>query len=178
MPVAANQTIKAPPRGKAQVVFMRSTFVGSAISASLFDVTSGSPKFMGVIQNGNKIVYTVKPGKRNFMVVSEAADFMPATLSANKTYYAMVTPRMGAWKARFSIRPIRRVGAGDYTMKSDKFQKWLQATKIVEINQAARDWAKANAPDIKNKQNSYWPKWRGKSHDDKLAATLNANDGI
>ncbi len=42
------------------------------------------------------------------MVVSEAADFAKADVEAGKTYYVLVTPRMGWWKARFSLRPLMR----------------------------------------------------------------------
>src|SRR3954466_9873239 len=84
---------------EATIVFMRSSFMGSAISASVFDVSQGSSKFIGIVQNGTKVAYSVPPGEHVFMVASESADFMKATLLPGKTYYALVTPRVGAWKA-------------------------------------------------------------------------------
>ena len=55
MMVQENQQLVSPMAGKAQVVFMRSTFVGSAIQASVFDVTSGEPEFIGIISNDTKL---------------------------------------------------------------------------------------------------------------------------
>src|SRR5687767_10367610 len=95
-------------QGEAMVLFMRSSFLGSAISASVYDVSGPETKFIGIIQNGTKMAYPVAPGTYTFMVVSEAADFMQATVLAGRTYYALVTPRIGMWKARFSFRPVRQ----------------------------------------------------------------------
>jgi len=75
---------------QALVVFMRSTFLGSAIGASVFDVSGKDTRFVGLVNNGTKIGYYVPPGEHTFMVVSEAADFMQANLAAGKTYYALV----------------------------------------------------------------------------------------
>ena len=76
MIVQENQELVSPTGGKAQVVFMRSSFVGSAIQASVFDVTSGEPEFIGIISNDMKLAYSADPGTRVFMVISEAADYM------------------------------------------------------------------------------------------------------
>jgi len=92
----------------AKVVFMRVGKMGGAISASVFDVTEpGEPKFIGIVRQSSKVAYPVKPGLYTFMVISEAADFMQAAVLGGKTYYALVTPRMGVWKARFSFQPVR-----------------------------------------------------------------------
>ena len=179
MPISANQEIHTPTSGKAQIVFMRSTFIGSAISASLYDITSGEPTFLGVIQNNNKIVRSLSPGEHMFMIVGESADFMGANVKTGKTYYAMATPRMGAWKARFSLKPIRRKATGkELSVESNDFRKWQKNTKIVEVDEKASAWAKANMASIKSKQATYWPKWVGKSAADKKERTLQPDDGV
>ena len=96
MAVAPNQTVTKPSAQESQIIFMRSSFVGSAIDASLFDVTNGNMEFIGIISNATKIAHVTKPGKHTFMVVSEAADFMEADVLPGKNYYSIVTPRMGA----------------------------------------------------------------------------------
>ena len=177
MPASAIQEIQLPEAGKAQIVFMRSTFVGSAISASLYDVTSGNPDFVGIIQNDDKIVYSVSPGENMFMVVGETADFMGANVTAGKTYYAMVTPRMGLWKARFSLLPIRQSGTAEFTMDSKNFDKWKKNTKIVEVDDAARAWYAKNLSSIRTKQSENWKDWMAKSFNDKYERTLQIEDG-
>lgn len=104
------QQEQAVPSGKSRVVFMRSSFVGSVINATVYDVTRGEPIFIGILPNASKLVYDVEPGEYTFMVTSEVADFMKATVRAGRTYYAVVTPRMGAMMARFSFAPVRGDG--------------------------------------------------------------------
>lgn len=116
---SAQQDLIAPTADTAQIVFLRSSMLGGAIQSSVFDVSEGDTKFVGILSTGKKIAYSVAPGKHRFMVVSEAADFMEAELLGGKTYYAMVTPRMGAWKARFSMHPVRNGGPGQFQYESD-----------------------------------------------------------
>ena len=178
MIVQENQELVAPSAGKAQVVFMRSTFVGSAIQASVFDVTSGEPEFIGIISNDTKLAHVTDPGKRVFMVVSEAADYMEANLAAGKTYYSMVTPRMGAWKARFSMHPVRNSGGGEFQYDSRQFQDWLEKTRFVTNTAESTAWAKENLSNIKDKHARYWEVWKQKSPADLAERTLNADDGV
>lgn len=178
MIVQENQELVAPSAGKAQVVFMRSTFVGSAIQASVFDVTSGEPEFIGIISNDTKLAHKTDPGKRVFMVVSEAADYMEADLAAGKTYYSMVTPRMGAWKARFSMYPVRNSGGGEFQYDSKQFKDWLEKTRFVTNTAESKAWAKENLSNIKDKHARYWEVWKQKSPADLAERTLNADDGV
>src|SRR5678815_5415246 len=78
---------------QALVIFMRSSAMGGAVQASVFDVSGAGEKLVGIVSTGTKVGYYVAPGERTFMVVSEAADFMQANLVAGRTYYALVTPR-------------------------------------------------------------------------------------
>ncbi|WP_240945853.1 hypothetical protein [Pseudomaricurvus alkylphenolicus] len=157
---------------------MRSSFVGSAINASLYDVTDGDPEFIGIIANDTKIAYETQPGERVFMVVSEAADFLNAQLDGGKVYYSMVTPRMGAWKARFSLWPIRNDGTSKFNTQDKSFDKWIRATKLVENSPKASQWFNSNVDSVKAKQAKYWPVWQQKSEADLAKRTLNPEDGI
>jgi hypothetical protein len=157
---------------QALVVFMRSTFVGSAISASVFDVSGNDTKFVGIVNNGTKLGYYVPPGEHTFMVVSEAADFMKANVAPGKTYYALVTPRIGMWKARFSLRPVRGSELG-----GSEFAGWDSGTQYVVNSPQSQAWAAANGIDIAQKRAAYWPEWTSKSADARAEATLNVSDG-
>ena len=167
----AEQPVTAKP-DEALVVLMRSSFLGGAISASVFDVTGSETKFIGIIQNGTKIGYPVKPGEYTFMVVSEAADFMQAKVVAGKTYYALVTPRMGAWKARFSFRPLRQ-----HDLAGSEFANWDSSTYFVVNTPESQNWASANATDVTTKRAEYWTQWANKPAHERAAQTLNPEDG-
>ena len=162
----------AAKSNEATVVFMRSSFVGGAIAASVFDVSQPTTKFVCVVENSTKLAYGVSPGEHTFMVVSEAADFMKATLLPGKTYYALVTPRMGAWKARFSFRPLRQT---DFA--SADFAGWNKSTQWVETGSEAIAWAERNSADVEAKRARYWPEWLSKDTHQRDSQTLNAADG-
>lgn len=178
MKVSNEVTFTKPASGEAQVVFMRDSFVGSAISASLYEVTDKEPVFIGVITNGTKVVYNTTPGKHTFMVVSEAADFMEANLAAGKTYYSIVTPRMGAWKARFSMWPIKADPSAEYSTANSDFEGWKKSTKVASNTEEARAWYEANKASVISKQQEYWPVWQQKSAADLAKRTLSPEDGM
>jgi hypothetical protein len=178
MTISKDQAIQPPGEDKSQFVFLRSSFVGSAINASLYDVTGGEPKFLGIIANNTKITYEAEPGDRTFMVVSEAADFMEAETVAGRRYYAIVTPRMGVWKARFSLWPIKTDPDAEYHTKLDEFDQWRANTERVEITPEARAWYRENRKSVKEKQDAYWPKWQQRPANDIAQRTLHAQDGI
>ena len=172
------QTLVAPTDEQAQVVFMRSSSFGGAIQSTLFDISDDETKFIGILSTGKKIAYTVDPGKRVFMVVSEAADFMEANLDGGKTYYAMVTARFGVWRARFSLKPVRNRRHGEFQYQSSSFQGWLKSTEFAENSPASHAWAASNLPDVISKRVKYWEKWQQKSAPDRAERTLFPDDGI
>src|SRR5688500_20358512 len=71
---------------ESMVVFMRSSFMGAASSASVFDGSGPGTKFIGIVNNGTKVGYPVKPGQRTFMVVSASADFVQASGGPGEHY--------------------------------------------------------------------------------------------
>ena len=117
MMVKAGDSEPMPAPGKALVVFLRPSSFGGAIQSSVYDTHEGEDTFIGIVSAETKVAYEAEPGDHLFMVVAENADFMIAHLDAGKTYYALVSPRMGLWKARFSLLPIHnRVGA-EYSVR-------------------------------------------------------------
>ena len=178
MQVSSSQSVQKAMSDESQIIFMRSSFLGSAINASLYDVTDETTKYLGIIANGTKIAYTTTPGKHTFMVVSEAADFMEADFSPGKTYYSLVTPRMGAWKARFSLWPIRNDGSSERNTGSAEFTQWVNSTKLVYNSAESEAWYINNKNSVKSKQLDYWPVWRQKTPEDLAKRTLNPEDGM
>lgn len=175
---ASEQVLTNATNGKAQVVFMRSSFVGGAIQASIFDVTKPESKFVGILSNNTKIAYDVSPGEHMFMVVGENADFLKATVVENKTYYTIVTPRMGFWKARFSLYPVRNDSSGKFQYNSKDFNEMLDDTHFVKGGVKANQWAKNNAPSINKKLKKYLPEWLLKDINKKQQVTMSIVDHL
>lgn len=178
MAPVADQAVQAPSPDMAQVVFMRDAYTGKAIVSSLYDVTDGQTRFIGVMANGTKIAHPTTPGKHIFMVVSEAADFMEADLVAGKTYYALVTPRMGLWKARFSLWPISNEPDAAHSLKSNNFKDWVEDTDLVTNSPKSLAWYQRVKASVEKKRAEYWPVWQEKSAEAIAERTLKPTDGL
>ncbi len=160
----------SPSPGKSMVVFMRPSSFGFAIQSSVFDVTNGDPDLIGLVPSKNKVAHELEPGKHLFMAIGESADFMHADLAPDKTYYALVTPRMGAWKARFSLEPIKADRLG-----GEQHEDWLNECKWIEKMDSAEEWAQINMISIQAKQKKYYPAWLKKPEADQ--PRLDPEDG-
>lgn len=155
--VPPDRVVSAPAPGKSMVVFMRPSIFGNAIQSSVFEVTSDKPALVGIVAAKKKVAYQLEPGQHLFMAVGESADFMAADLEPNKTYYALVTPRMGVWKARFSLKPVHAD-----ELNSAEFTNWLADCDWVEKSPESDLWASSNMVDIQSKQKEYYPDWMKK----------------
>ena len=172
-PVAEAQAPYVLAASESQIVFMRPSFVGGAVQSSVFDVTDNKDELIGIVSAGTKVRYVTQPGEHLFMVIGESADFMRAYVDPGKTYYALVTPRMGFWKARFSLKPVRRD-----ELDGETFKGWDKSTSFVENTEQSRQWARENRHSISTKKAEYLQKWAAKSPADKAEVTLTVNDGI
>lgn len=171
-----NTVIPTAKADQAQIVFMRPSTFGGAIQSSVFDLKHDKnqlpeDKFVGIVSSTTKVRYEAEPGFHMFMVVGESADFMQANLEAGKTYYALVTPRMGWWKARFSLKPLH-----SNDLKSGDFQDWVNSTDWFENTDASRQWALDNRESIQDKKTEYLEKWQTKSDAEKDELTLKEFD--
>jgi hypothetical protein len=168
------QTSEPPPLrpGESQIVFLRVGQLGGMVAASVFDVSGPDSTFIGIVNANTKVAYTVKPGDYTFMVIGESADFMQAKILPGRTYYAVVTPRMGVWKARFSFRPVRQS-----EVEGTDFPGWSSGAHFVENTAETRAWAAQNASDIASKRAQYWPEWSSKPAHQRASQTLDPQDG-
>ena len=178
MKPATTQSLSATPAQSSRVIFLRPSSFGGAIQASLFDVSGGAAKFIGVSSTGTKVVYDVAPGTHRFMVVSEAADFMEASLAPGKTYYGIVTARMGAWKARFSLWPVKADAKSEFSSQSKDFAQWAAKGKIVENTPEGQKWFDANRGSIQSKHDEYLVVWKQRPAAEIAERTLNESDGL
>ena len=161
----------APKPGQALIVFMRPSSLGSAIQSSVFELVDDNPKLVGIVAAKKKVAYSLGPGEYLFMVIGESADFMTADIQEGKTYYALVTPRMGVWKARFSLKPIHKD-----ELDSEGFTKWGKECHWVEKTYESDQWADSNMPSIQNKKAKYMETWLQRPEPERPA--LRTEDGL
>lgn len=150
VPIETNVTLKAD---KALVYFIRPEVLGFQIHAAVYD----DNKFIGFVPYNQKLPYLTEPGEHIFMVVSEAADFMKANLLPGKTYYAQIEPRMGVWRARFSLAPVTKEQLGN-----EKFRKWIAEARLIDNNDLAYQWADNNHESVLKKKEEYFKIWLSK----------------
>jgi hypothetical protein len=141
---------------KALIYFIRPQQLGFLIQAAVYD----GEEFIGFVPFDQKLPYLASPGEHRFMVVSEAADFMDANLITGKTYYVQVLPRMGAWRARFSLGPVTKA-----ELETEKVKTWIEKAQLIENKPEAFTWAKENNPSVLKKKEEYLKKWLEKSKD-------------
>jgi hypothetical protein len=175
-PVASQEIGSAPP-DKAQVVFMRTSFVGGAIAADLFEVVNGQLKFIGVLGMGKKIVYETTPGQKVFMAYGTAADYMLGNVSAGRTYYAIVRPNWGS--GGMIPTPVRADGSGEYNMQMPEFKKWISDTQRIEANRAEGEaWFGKERDRYQKIHDQYWTQFQQKTASQKEERTLRPQDGL
>jgi len=162
-PTGESPTALRPQPGKALVVFLRPAFTGYAIQAVVYD----GERFIGVVSRLSAVPYQAEPGSHRLMVVSEAADFLDADLAEGRTYFVEVQPRMGAWRARFSIRPVPA------TIEARNISAWLAEAKVVTPNAEGQAWAARNQGSAMKKKAAYEPKWISKAD----RPVMRADDG-
>lgn len=155
-----------PAPDMALVYFIRPRVAGYPAHAAVYD----GDEFIGFAPYNQKLAYQASPGEHLFMVVSEAADFMTADLVAGRTYYAQVVPRMGTWRARFSLWAVTKAD-----LQTEEVRGWIDAASPVKNKAEAYAWAKKHAPSVQSKKDAYYAKWITKTDD--LRPHLKAEDG-
>ena len=161
--VPAGSAEVTPDKGKAVVVFMRPSGMGFAIQSSVFEVKGDNLTLAGIVAARMKVAYRLDPGKHLFMVIGEGADYMGAELLPNKTYYAYVTPRMGVWKARFSLLPVHK-----QELNTPDFTDALEGCTWVEKTSDSDNWMQENIESIKFKHAEYYPEWMALPEDERV----------
>lgn len=173
----ADQQAKPEP-GKALVLFMRPSSVGFAIASSVYDAPDEDTRFIGVVRSKQKMAYQAEPGMHRFMVIAENADFMDATLEAGKTYYVLIQPRMGVWKARFSLFPVHNHADPGDTLQNPEFAKWNAKTELVATSPAGLAWYEENKASVAEKKADYLTKWNRMLASDRAELVLHPHDGV
>jgi hypothetical protein len=174
---AGTSEIRPPAADKAKVVFMRTSFVSSAIGADLFEVVDGQLRFIGVLNKGNKIAYETTPGRKVFMAHGAASDFMLGNLQGGKIYYSIVRPNWGT--GGMAPTPIRAKGTDENRMSSPDFASWVAGTTlIVPKENEAKEWFSKEKDRYQQLYTEYWGRFQRKTPEEKAERTLNPEDGV
>ncbi len=145
--------VSPAPADKAQVIFLRPIRLGWKIASTVYD----DDTYISTVTHNTIVTYVTEPGEHRFMVIGESADFLAAELEAGKTYFVNVIPRMGVWKARFSL------GAFDNKPETiAKIREWVASGYAVQPNELGAQWAADNRESIIEKKAKYLPKWEAR----------------
>jgi len=156
---------------QAVVEFLRPNEDNSFTQSTIYDIQSDGDHFVGVVSGSSRVAYMTSMGSHLFMVIGESADFMSAELVEGKTYYVLVDPRVGWFKSRFSLLPVRRAQIG-----SPEFQQW-ESVEMLGQGPDCVQWVRDNVDSIVEKRNRYLPRYYEDSESVRRAAGLHAEDG-
>jgi hypothetical protein len=154
--------------GTATVVFKRpGKFVGAAVAVPVWDATAADDlQFVGLVDAGGKVAYSVEPGERLFMTTifggEKGARLYRATVEAGKTYYYRAHIIDGIW----GLEPVRADALG-----GDDFRKWDEGTKRLVNSKKSLAWAADNLPKATERRAALDPAAIGDAN------TLRAEDG-
>ena len=171
-----SQQITPPSKGKAKIVFMRDSFVASAISSEILEVKNGDLSLVGVLPNGNKIAFETTPGKKTFMAYGTAADFMTADVQAGKIYYVIVRPNWGT--GGFAPTPVRADGTSEYNTSSADFKDWRDGTTLITQKPNAAAWFAGKKAEYQQIYTTYWARFQQKNAQELAERHLNPQDGV
>jgi Protein of unknown function (DUF2846) len=100
--VKAPVRIPPPPAGKGQIVFYRTgTIMGAAMGCSVNE----KGQKISSLGSGRYFILVTDPGRHEYMVKSEAKDFLALEVEADETQYAMCRIKMGLMAGRPDLRP-------------------------------------------------------------------------
>lgn len=177
MTEVGSSEIRPPAPDKVKVVFMRTSFVASAIGAEIFEVVDGQLNFVGALPKGTKIVYETTPGQKVFMAYGTAADFMLGNLAGGRIYYSIVRPN---WGTGGMIPTPVKTNANDreFSMQSPEFASWVSGTKLYAPNAEAPGWFNKEKARYQGIYTEYWSRFQRKTPEEKAERTLEPQDGV
>lgn len=167
--------ITRPAPDKALVYFVRTSKLGWPVPSPIFD----GDQHIGTLvldwdfkkntQLKAYMAYEATPGKHLFMVYGENADFVPAEVSAGKTYFIHVRPVMGVWKARFYMSPQQG------QLPQHELDEVIASGRQLKLTEEGVQFVKDNAEDIKKVKAEWWQKYQARPANERLE--LRPEDG-
>lgn len=164
----------------AKLVFIRSSVPASAVDAALYEIRQGQPYFLTQVKNNTQVHLNIGSGSHVYMLMAgDSVDFLELQSHADKTYYCIIRPRLGAWNPSFAFQAIKqRDQATDEKgtfFGDDLVEQMLSAmTPIVELHD--REAVRAGS-DVVKKFHAQWPLWRDSDQSKKEGKVLSVSDG-
>ena len=158
-------SLPTPGANESVMVILRPARTAHGISSIVYE----DDQFISIVMARSHVVHRTTPGNHRYMVISESADFMDADLEGGKIYFARAVPRMGAWRARFSLLPIT-----PDSNEWKKLAKWLDASHQVTPNDKGMQWADDNRPSVMSKKDGKLNGWLQKDQ----RPILTPEDGV
>ena len=130
---------------KANIVFLRpGKFVGAAIAVPVFDVTAAETTFVGLVEAGSKVAYSVPAGEHLFMTTvfggAAGVRFYKANVEAGKTYYFHAHIIEGIW----GLEPVRSA--------AEDLAGWDKGTTLTVNSPKTIAWAEENKASVAEKR--------------------------
>lgn len=138
--------------------------MGGAIQAPIAKIGNPDLEFVAIVSAKTKVLHRTASGRQQYVVGGESGALLDADLESGTFYYVVVEPRMGLWKARFTLDPHSVTGASLDALKKDLAEcEWYSSSA-----EAAR-WFSENVASMKSKAIT--------AEKDQKKATLSAGDG-
>ena len=159
-----------PTTGGATVVFVRPSGYAAGIKTTIFDERGG---FLGDSLPESQFAATLPPGRHLFVAWAENTAALQADLTAGRTYYIEVAPRIGVFSARMHLLAI--------TPRSKSWAKlpeWLRDSRPYEPDTSAGQAYLATRPDdVKERLRRAQEAIRKYDAEDLALHTLSPDDG-
>ncbi|MBW1924657.1 MAG: hypothetical protein JRF59_10915 [Deltaproteobacteria bacterium] len=144
--------MESPPEGKALVNFVRPSFFGKAVSASIWD----GEKLIATVYGKQAFQYECEPGKHLFISWTEYKSPLEADLLPNHVYYVLLRTRMGGWRARVHQVPLNpnhelwsKALAWQKALPNYSFDQAVLATMEAENKEKIREYLRKYESEIK-----------------------------
>jgi len=104
-PEGSPHFIPAPPAGKGQIVFFRSSAMGFAIGCTVNQGTKDNKIKVSSLGSGKYVIVTADPGKQEYWVQSEAKDVLNLLVEEGETQFVECRIKMGFFVGRPDLSP-------------------------------------------------------------------------
>ncbi|MBC2664977.1 hypothetical protein H7F51_05575 [Novosphingobium flavum] len=94
--------IPPPPAGKGQIVFYRT---GTIMGAAMGCAVNEKGQKISSLGSGRYFILVTEPGRHEYMVKSEAKDFLALEVEPDETQYALCKIKMGIMAGRPDLAP-------------------------------------------------------------------------
>ncbi len=142
--IRAEQELKPGPDA-ALIVFLRPNPVSFGGNFQLWD----REKFIGFIDPISSVSYRAKPGEHLFLIRAENWQAVKGRVSAGKTYYIWLDPRVGAGAFTHYAGSGTRVSVTVMDASDKRIKDWMIHLRPLELD----DPAKGEAFEKKNERN-------------------------